>query len=290
MCAPCRAKLTTSGDRLVTEIVRLPLGEDPRAAFDSLAAGILLVSGTPPGEGPGVVAQTTRSLEAYRAYLAGAAALQRFALDSAEAYLSRAVRLDSTFALAYLRLLDVEGWAAYGVGITAGRAAQRPLAGLLAFAYAYRLGLRPGGDPQKRLSLLTMVEAHGERLTPRLKATVQFTGAYERGRFQQARTIAEAWLRGHPTDPEMWYAVGETHRHEPGGNSGKALRAFQRALAVDSSFTLAYGHTLDELTSCNDAPPLRNPIGLAGESGGHVPLYKSTHVGRCLATIDSASM
>jgi TolB-like protein len=50
-----------SGERLATEIVQGQSGSDPRFLFDSLAARILQVSGAPPGERPGVVAQTTHA-------------------------------------------------------------------------------------------------------------------------------------------------------------------------------------------------------------------------------------
>ena len=100
----------SSGDRLQLRVVKAGIGDDPRPKFDELAALILGTNGAPPGERPSILAQTTTSLEAYRAYLAGTAALQRFETDSAKAYLDRAVAIDSNFALAYLRLRDVAGW------------------------------------------------------------------------------------------------------------------------------------------------------------------------------------
>ena len=60
-----------SGTRVSTEVVRVAASNDPRAAFDSLAARILRVGRVAPGEHPGAVAQTTRSLDAYRLYLEG---------------------------------------------------------------------------------------------------------------------------------------------------------------------------------------------------------------------------
>src|SRR6185503_11975998 len=103
-----------SGDRLQTVILRAPWDADPRPLFDQLAGRILGTSGAPPGEAPSVLAQTTSSIEAYRAYLAGTGALQRFQIDSARQLLNRAVELDSNFALAYIRLRDVDGWAGPG--------------------------------------------------------------------------------------------------------------------------------------------------------------------------------
>src|SRR5204862_161550 len=102
-----------------TYIVRAAWSSDPRPLFDTLAARILGTSGAPPGERPTVLAQTTSSIAAYRAYLEGSAALQRLQLDSAQLLLERAVALDSGFALAYQHLLDALARCAGGDGSAA---------------------------------------------------------------------------------------------------------------------------------------------------------------------------
>src|SRR5512134_2433757 len=70
------------------------------------------------------------------------------------------------------------------------------------------------------------------------------------------------------TDVEAWYQLGEAHYHGGGfnfphpdtlGNVGKALRAFQRALALDSSYILAYRHIIDALGNCNGPTVLCGP-------------------------------
>ena len=221
-----------SGDRLATEIVRSDLASDPRLLFDSVAARILQVSGAPAGERPGVVAQTTRSLDAYRAYLAGTDALQRFALDSAEMHLTRAVELDSTFALTYIQLRNVEGW----------RTA--------------------AGDPAKRRALVAKAAAHSQALPSRLRSLIQAYAAFENNQLRRSRSIAEQLIARDPADVEAWYQLGEAHYHDRSqefphpdtvGNVGKALHAFQRALALDSNYVLAYQHILDALSNCADA-------------------------------------
>jgi serine/threonine-protein kinase len=55
-------------------------------------------------------ALTTTNLDALRAYLDGAAAFRRGAFQNATPLLSRAVELDSTFALALSALLEADGW------------------------------------------------------------------------------------------------------------------------------------------------------------------------------------
>lgn len=93
-------------------VVREPLsGLSSDAALDSLSAsfgriarGVLAV---PAGTRAASVGLGTTSIEAYRAYVGGMAALNRLDIDSCQALFSRAVALDSNFALARLRLWQV---------------------------------------------------------------------------------------------------------------------------------------------------------------------------------------
>ena len=222
-----------SGERLATEIVRAGWGADPRPLFDRLAARILRISGAPAGERPDLVAQTTRSLEAYQAYLSGVGHLQHFRIESARVDLERAIALDSTFALAYVRLRDVVGWE----GAT-------------------------GGSEGERRALISTAQRYSGSLPPRLRSLIEYYGAYEAGALSRARDIAMEMIARDSTDVEAWYQLGEAHFHDqapqfpppPGrGNIGRSLRAFQRALALDSSYVLAYQHILDALNACAGA-------------------------------------
>ena len=218
-----------TGDRIATEIVRTGRDADPRPVFDSLAARVLSVSGAPPGERPGLVAQTTHSLEAYRAYLRGVEALQQFEIDDAREALTLAVEIDTTFALAYLRLRDVDGWA----GIEA--------------------------SPARRREWTAKAQAHSASLPPSVRTLVQFYVAYENGDLERARELARELIAKDSTDVEAWYQLGEAHFHDNAGriphepeygNMGKALRAFERAREIDPRYLLAYRHILDVLGNC----------------------------------------
>jgi serine/threonine-protein kinase len=219
----------SSGDRLQTRVVRVGANADPRPRFDELAALILGTNGAPPGERPSLIAQTTSSLEAYRAYLAGTAHLQRFEIDSARSNLERAVAIDSNFALAYLRLRDVAGWSL------------------------------TQNDPVLRRQYVLAAERSSASLPPRLRQLVAFHRAYEDGNYRRARAVARELISRDSTDVEAWYQLGEATWHDnapsyphadSSGNIGTALRVFQRALALDSSYVLAYQHILDVLQSC----------------------------------------
>src|SRR3972149_4984840 len=82
--------------------------------------------------------------------------------------------------------------------------------------------------------------------------------------------MAEQLIAQNSSDVEAWYELGEAHYHHGAttyphvdslGNIGKALRAFERVLALDSSFIVAYRHIVDALGSC--AAPGSNYLCLA---------------------------
>ena len=228
-----------SGDRIMTEIVR-GTAEDPRLLFDSVVTRLLSLSGAPPGTRPDVVAQTTRSLEAYRQYLVGIRALFQFQLDAADSAFQHATTLDSTFALAYMRRSNVEGW---------------------------RAG---GGDIGRRRALGAQAERHGSSLPPRFRSLIALRLAQDNRQWARARVMAEQLITQNSSDVEAWYELGEAHYHHGAttyphadslGNMGKALWAFERVLALDSSFIVAYRHIVDALGSC--AAPAANLLCLA---------------------------
>jgi tRNA A-37 threonylcarbamoyl transferase component Bud32/tetratricopeptide (TPR) repeat protein len=219
-----------TGDRIAFHTVRTLATSDPRPMFDQLAAQILGTSGAPPRERPSVLAQTTTSLESYREYLAGTAALQRFQIDSATAHFQRAITLDTTFALPYLRLREAQGW-----------------------------GFRGSPDRRQEREWVLAAERHSASLPWRIRSLVAFHRAYVDGDFRRARQIVQGMLARDSTDVEAWYQLGEAHFHHDAnsvphpdslGNLGHALRAFQRSLALDSTYILAYQHIIDALRSC----------------------------------------
>ena len=81
---------------------------------------------------------TTGSLAAMREYLVGEQAYRRSTWDSAAAAFTRAIALDSTFALAHYRLATTVGWAG-GLGLADGLKASDA-----ARRFSDRLSVRPG--------------------------------------------------------------------------------------------------------------------------------------------------
>ena len=77
---------------------------DVRLAFDTLAARLLTITGVTKTNAVDLGALTTKSVDAFREYVTGVDALRRAEGRAALDAFGRAVKLDSTFALAWARL------------------------------------------------------------------------------------------------------------------------------------------------------------------------------------------
>ena len=92
-----------TGNILKSAQAEIAADADVRPAFDRLVLGLLEVPGLPP-QVSDVAALSTRSVDAYRAYVRGVELLHRSAFKPAKEALVEAVRLDPTFAMAWARL------------------------------------------------------------------------------------------------------------------------------------------------------------------------------------------
>jgi serine/threonine-protein kinase len=177
------------------------------------------------------------SVPAMKAFLQGEQYYRRNEMDSAVASYERAVELDSTFALA-LRRLWFSQWDNPAAVSYAMRAAR------------FNHGLAP------RESLLVSADS--------VFAAQQSAHMANGAMFGQLRhllsTLEEAAHR-YPNDPEIWFELGEARFHagtELGLSQASVREAFDRAVALDSSFVPAYScHTLQMLVRLGDVPALR---------------------------------
>ena len=222
-----------SGKRVEDAHASAPPGTDPRPLYDALARDLLNIVGAPMAS-LNLSASTTRSVEAYRAYLDGVRALNAWRLADADSLLARASAIDTTFALAYYKRALTLGWrassdtsqyAAVRHGIeNADRLPARERALLFAYADLVR-SLHPGTNiAAERLDTL----------------------------FRSAQQKYENIVARTPADAEAWYGLGDSYYHHrlkdqraTVRNWTRAWRAFNRTLALDSSFHLAYSHKLD---------------------------------------------
>ncbi|NOT08524.1 MAG: hypothetical protein HOP28_10000 [Gemmatimonadales bacterium] len=205
-----------TGSRLDVVEASGPSVDDVRPLFDELAARLLDLSGAPRGGRSSLAAVTTGSLEAYRAYLQGQQHLNRWELVPAQAAFRHAVGLDSTFSLAYFRLAMARGW----VSGTADSVSRNAVYQASRFA---------------------------ERLPARERSMIEAYSALLDGDTPRSQRLYQSLLQRDSADAEAWYGLGDAFFHDPatGGTAlgmTASLRAFQRALALDPRYALAYEH------------------------------------------------
>ena len=210
---------------------------DPRPLFDGLTRQLLDVAGAPASVPIARLSETTtESIEAYRAYLEGTRAMNLWQLDRADSLFALATARDSNFTLAYYHRAMVLGWRQVGDSLHQAVAAR-------AASLAHRL------PPRERelvtgyteLTAALTSEGRGDTLTTQRK----FTAAEQHYAAAIARDSGDA---------ESWYGLADAFwHHKPDGwgrpqtiaNWTRALRAFNRTLALDSTFYLAYAHKID---------------------------------------------
>jgi len=219
-------------------------GDDPRAIFDATARSLLRIAGAP-AITPELARTTTSSLAAYRDYLDGVRALNAWELERADSLLGAAVATDNTFALAHYRRAMARGWSHLpdATDVAMAEAASR---------HADRLPERDRILVESYLALTRALAAiNGGGSEDPLPNLTRAEEGYR-------RLIARD-----STDAEAWYGLGDAYFHAPrpparSGTSERdagemaalaanwtlALRAFDRALALDSTFHLAYAHKL----------------------------------------------
>jgi eukaryotic-like serine/threonine-protein kinase len=229
---------------------------DPRSVFEQLAGDLLNLAGGP-RVSLDLARQTTNSVDAYRLYLEGLRSLNSWRLDTADSLFTQAIRRDSTFALAYYRRSLGRGWRNWSDTLNVADAER-------AVQFAARL-------PQRQQEI---VRGHAEltsafRLLQRGDpdaARASLLASHER----LARLVAVDSL-----DAEAWYAFADAAYHlvlnTPYGRSpdstakylNQSMRAFQRTIALDSTFHLAYEHLV---SMYNQAAVPRAFIVLVGDS------------------------
>jgi serine/threonine-protein kinase len=241
-----------SGESIGRRHRAAPRTADPRGVFDALARDLLGVA--PPAGSVALAQATTSSLDAYRAYLDGSRALNEWELARADSLFTVATSLDSTFALAHYRRALTLGW-----GSTGGD--DQALAVRAAVRHATRLPARERA----------LVEAYGD-FAVAMRAQVRGDTAEEGARFVAAQRRYAAIVARDSGDAEAWYGLGDAlWHHRPHGwasveavtNWSAALRAFNRTLALDSSFHLAYSHKMDMYRAAAEAG---SPVVLDGDS------------------------
>ena len=196
------------------------------ALVDALSVELVRALATTDGETGLRNAQslTTSSLDALRAYLEAERLYRVGDLPGAADAYERAIREDSTFALAYWGLSWAQGWVADSA---AGAASDSTFARLV------------------RLS---------DRLPERTRMFVEGDSLRRADDFRSIAVFESAVAR-YPDDPEAWYMLGEVRFHN-GGDAGVGLRErvqpFLRAIALDPTQGTYYYHPIPSLIGLGD--------------------------------------
>jgi serine/threonine-protein kinase len=170
-------------------------------------------------------------LPALKAFLRGEQFYRQAQFDSAIAAYAEAIDRDSTLAFAYYRMGEVLGWS------PATAAAYAPYDTYLAQAHVHNRGLG------ERDSLIIAADS----------AWLHAGSAYDSGiprpdLFQLTFSRLDQLVRTYPRDPEAWFELGERLTHTPSGlgrDLPGALNAFDRSIALDSSFVPPWEHVLE---------------------------------------------
>ncbi|MBX3173640.1 MAG: protein kinase [Gemmatimonadaceae bacterium] len=227
-----------SGDALQTATRATALGADPRPLFDDLARYLLDVAGGAPSASVEIARATTTSIEAYRAYLDGVRLLQSWQLGPADSAFQVAIRADSTFALAWHKRALALGWGD-------------------AFGGTYQQSAQRAADLSDRLPARerALVLGHRELSLGLRSAGAGAANVSGREHYQESARIYRTLLDTDSLVAEAWYGLGDALFHDGGpGDSlsqvvrrlSGSVRAFQRTLAIDSTFHLAYSHLLQQ--------------------------------------------
>jgi tetratricopeptide (TPR) repeat protein len=213
-------------------------------AFSPLARGVLAV---PPPADAKLGALGTSRVEAYREYLLGVGALNRFELTEAKRHLQQALVLDSSFALAHYKLALAMHW-------------------------------DDDADSTERSHALAAARL-GAGLPLRERALISARLALANSEFEQACGAVWGIVAKDSSDVEALYGVGECEYHGglvPGppvdsifgrvrGNWNTAIAAFRRVLLLDPTYHPAFGHILDMLTTGHIAVCANAAFGCAND-------------------------
>jgi serine/threonine-protein kinase len=204
-----------TGARTDLAEVSAPASDDPRPGFDQLALRLLDISGAPGDVRADLASVTSPSLEAYRSYLSGLDRLNRWELAAAQRNFERAVRIDTTFGLAYYKLALTRGWLVGTQDSTGQQAIDRAL-------------------------------LYSQKLPAHARAVISAYRFFLLGQNAASRNIYQQLLARDPHDADAWYGLGDAWFHDAQGrmvsNFTESLRAFRRALALAPDYALAYEH------------------------------------------------
>jgi serine/threonine-protein kinase len=183
------------------------------------------------------------SLPVLKAFLQGEQQYRRSEWDSALAHYQRAIDLDSTFALALYRASSALSWR---------ERSHSPMV----LEYASRAGANNHGWS---LHDSLLIAANAQFYSLMESSMVRGSDPTWMPRLRQLFATLEHVTTHYSDDPEAWQALGEAYTHLGSfvsASSELPLKAFDRAIALDSAFSPAYVHPI-EFSSESGADAMR---------------------------------
>jgi serine/threonine-protein kinase len=172
----------------------------------------------------------SRSLPALKAFLYAEQFYRRGVWDSALVYYDQAITQDTTFAIAFKQMGMAVDWH------PSNEQSYLPGVDYLRKAVLLNHGLSPKDSMQ--IAADSFWIAAEDAIEP--ADLIRFS-------YRWFSTLEEA-ARRYPSDPEVWYQLGDQRFHaDPpfGGTPAQALEAFDHAIAIDPGFAPAYEHTVE---------------------------------------------
>jgi eukaryotic-like serine/threonine-protein kinase len=203
---------------------------------DSLGVEILRTLGrTRPIGSVRQVTIGSRTMPALKAFLQGEQFYRKALWDSALVAYDRAIARDSGFTLAHRRVGMVLGW--YSPTWHAFEPAD---------SYTHRAARLNHGLPTRDSLLITAAVLD-------LAAGEATDGDTLLAYRQRAWATLETAAKRYPSDPEVWYTLGESRSHyQSPWIPARALEAFERSIALDPGFAPAYEHTIQLAINVGD--------------------------------------
>ena len=262
----------TGGDVLESQRIEAEPGEDMFALVDRLTISVKdwvgLSDRVDTEADEPVSTVTTTSYDAYRYYIEGTDAYARFEYGEAETALSRAIELDSTFAMAYCYLAALGHPELIGQAVKySDRATERErlFIGSLEASFA--------GDPELRaerlrqllekypndhVALLNLAShehsvGHNDKAIALAKKAIQVDPLYKSafshltywlataGKVDEALVVAEEYIAIAPAEPIAYYTKADLLSNR--GDLTGATQFMEKACSIDSTF-LDYGGLL----------------------------------------------
>lgn len=170
----------------------------------------------------------TNSPEAYRRFAAGEVAVHQGNYDQAVDLFNHAIRIDSTFALAYLKLLLAHTW---------------------------------NGETEKGLVAARRGLQFVDRLPERWRVAYQANIDYYEGNVDEAHLKLTRLVETSPDIPDAYNLLGEIVTHySKYVDARRARDYFERALEIDPTFEVVLFHLVEDYIELNDVEALTGVI------------------------------